>query len=101
MKRNQKLKFSRPHTTKPKLCQDHVASNNLKVNLNESCENLNLVECLKDIEQGRIQDFMVGNDKFKGQFYFPHVLYCPMLILHQNYGSGPLPMFQNIKIKAS
>ena len=30
----------------------------------ESCDNLNLVECLKDIEEGRIKDFMVGSDKF-------------------------------------
>ena len=30
----------------------------------ENCENLNLVECLKDLEAGRIQDFKVGKDKF-------------------------------------
>ena len=25
---------------------------------------MNLVECLKDIEEGRIQDFIAGDDKF-------------------------------------
>ena len=30
----------------------------------ENCNNLNLVECLKDIEEGRIQDFLVRKDTF-------------------------------------
>ena len=29
-----------------------------------NCNNMNLVECLKDIEEGRIEDFKIGNDKF-------------------------------------
>ena len=30
----------------------------------ESCDNLNLVECLRDIEEGRINDFIAGKDTF-------------------------------------
>ena len=30
----------------------------------EHCLNMNLVECLKDIEEGRIQDFIAVDDKF-------------------------------------
>ena len=65
IKRKQGTEMKINRNEKPKKCGHCQKMIGKKVALQcISCNNMNLVECLKDIELNRIEDFKMGHDKF-------------------------------------
>ena len=71
----EKKKDMKPKSSKVKPKCDHCNKQvGTKVALQcHSCSNLNLIECLSNLETGRIEDFRVGNDTFICNKCIPHV----------------------------